>query len=345
MGKPSRRSRLPSMKDVAKQAGVSQTTVSFVVNRVENTNIPEETQARVWQVIAELGYRPNAMARNLRSNRTHTIGFISDVVATTPYAGQIIQGAQDAAWQQGYLLLVVNTGGNQAVKHAAAETLLERRVDGILYATMYHRAVSPPPQVREVPTVLLDCYVEDGSLPSVVPDEVKGGYMAAAALLQKGHKRIGLINNLQPVPAMIGRQAGYRQALDEFGIAFDEALITYQSSDPPGGYAGLQKLMALSTPPTALFCFKDRMAMGAYRYAHENGLRMPADLANIGFDNQELIAPYLEPPLTTMELPHYAMGQWALQHLLTLVEKPETQNGHPPVQQLCECPLIERSSI
>ena len=144
---------------------------------------------------------------------------------------------------------------------------------------------------------------------------------------------------------MIGRQAGYRQALDEFGIAFDEALITYQSSDPPGGYAGLQKLMALPTPPTALFCFNDRMAMGAYRYAHENGLRMPADLAIIGFDNQELIAPYLEPPLTTMELPHYAMGQWALQHLLTLVEKPETQNGHPPVQQLCECPLIERSSI
>ncbi len=333
------------MKDVAKQAGVSQTTVSFVLNHVENANIPAETQSRVWAVIEELGYRPNAMARNLRSNRTHTFGFISDVVATTPFAGQIIQGAQDAAWQQNYLLLVVNTGGDQAVKQAAVDTLLERRVDGILYATMYHRAVFPPPQVREVPTVLLDCYVEDRSLPSVVPDEVNGGYVATIALLQKGHKRIGLINNLQPVPAMVGRQTGYRQALAEFGIAFDETLVTKQSSDPPGGYAGLQKLMALPTPPTALFCFNDRMAMGAYRYAHENNLRIPTDLAVVGFDNQELIAPYLEPPLTTMALPHYAMGQWAVQHLLALIEKPEDQNGHSPVQQLCVCPLIERSSI
>ncbi|MEZ4657164.1 MAG: LacI family DNA-binding transcriptional regulator [Caldilineaceae bacterium] len=165
-------SRPPSMKDVAKLAGVSQTTVSFVLNNVESANISAETQERVLAAIEELSYRPNAMARQLRFNRTHTIGFISDVVATTPFAGRIIQGAQDVAWEQGYLLLVVNTGGNQEVKQAAVETLLERRVDGILYATMWHRAVAPPPQIHEAPTVLLDCFVAERSLPSVTPDEV-----------------------------------------------------------------------------------------------------------------------------------------------------------------------------
>ncbi len=349
MVKPAVRTRAPSMKDVAKRAGVSQTTVSFVINNVETANIPAETQARVWSVIEELGYRPNANARNLRSNRTQTIGFISDVVVTTPFAGQIIQGAQDAAWERNYLLLVVNTGNKRDVELAAIDMLLERRVDGILYATMYHRSVSPPPQIGEAVTVLLDCYVDDGSLPSVVPDEVRGGYEATLAMLKKGHRRIGLINERSPVAAMHGRQAGYKQALAAYGIAYDPALVVYQLTEPSGGRSGVQELMALPEPPTGVFCFNDRTAIGAYRYAQEFGLRIPDDLAVVGFDNQDMSAPYLEPPLTTMQLPHYAMGQWAVQHLLSLIEKPETHNGHPPghppVQHLCECPLIERASI
>ncbi len=345
MEKNKNRNRPPSMKDVAKQAGVSQTTVSFVINQVESANIPPETQERVFAAIDQLRYRPNAMARQLRSNRTQTLGFISDVVATTPFAGKIIQGAQDAAWAQGYLLLVVNTGGDDAVTNAAVETLLERRVDGILYATMYHRVVTPPPQVCEAPTVLLDCFVADRSLPSVAPNEVQGGYEATAALLRKGHTRIGLINDVAPVPAMIGRQQGYRQALTDFGVAYDEQLITQQASDQPGGYAGLEALLALPTAPTALFCFNDRMAMGAYQYARKRGMRIPEDLAVIGFDNQELIAPYLEPPLTTMELPHYGMGQWAVTHLLALIEQADLPSDNSPVQHLYECPLIARASI
>ncbi len=334
-----------SMKDVAKLAGVSQTTVSFVLNKVAGSNISTETQARVWAAIEELGYRPNAMARQLRSSRTHTIGFISDVVATTPFAGQIIQGAQDGAWEHGYLLLVVNTGGNQEVKQAAVNTLLERRVDGILYATMYHRSVDPPTQIREVPTVLLDCYVEDRSLPSVVPDEVNAGRVATNALIRQGHTRIAYSGDIEPIPANSGRFEGYRQALDEAEIPFDSALVTHYPSDQTGGYSSAKILMALAEPPTAIFCFNDRKAMGTYQALAHLGKSIPDDVAIVGFDNQELIAPFLHPPLTTMELPHYEMGQWAIQHLLGLIESPDTQNGHVPVQHFCECPLIERSSI
>ena len=339
------RAKAPSMKDVAKLAGVSQTTVSFVLNSVVNSNISEATQERVWSAIEELGYRPNATARQLRSNRTYTIGFVSDVVATTPFAGQIIQGAQDGAWAQGYLLLVVNTSGNQAMKQAAVNTLLERRVDGILYATMYHRAVSPPPQVREVPTVLLDCFVEDHSLPSVVPDEVMAGYVATESLIQKGHRRIAYGADVEPVPANVGRFKGYKDALAEAGISFDPTLVCHFPSDQIGGYDSAKQLLALADPPTAIFCFNDRKAMGAYRAVRKLGLAVPNDVAIVGFDNQELIAPYLDPPLTTMELPHYAMGEWAIQHLLALIEDPESFAGQPPIQHLCECPLIERSSI
>src|SRR5262249_37293577 len=129
--KPSKRS--PTMLDVAKHAGVSQTTVSFVVNKVLSANIPEETHARVLAAIKKLGYRPNATARSLRSQRSHMFGFLWDEVATTPYAGKIIQGAQDAAWDSKKMLLIVNTDRRTDIESAAIEMLLERQVEGIIY--------------------------------------------------------------------------------------------------------------------------------------------------------------------------------------------------------------------
>ena len=227
-GKAAKRKR-PSMYDVARAAGVSQTTVSFVVNNAPNTNIPPETRDRVWAAVEELGWRPNAMARGLSLQRSHTIGLISDEVATSPHAGKIIQGAQDAAWDDSKMLLVINTGGKPAIESAALEMMLERRVEGIIYATMYHHAVTPPPELAHVPTVLLDCFVDDRSLPSVVPDEVQGGRTAAELLLARGHRRIGFINDVGPIPASFGRLEGYRQALTSFGVPFDRDLDTQWS--------------------------------------------------------------------------------------------------------------------
>ena len=137
------RKRKPIMKDVAKLAGVSQTTVSFVINNNPDIKIPAETKDRVWAAVLELGYRPNIIARGLRSNRTYTIGFISEEIATTPFAVQIVHGAQDQAWESGYIILLINTGGNPEMKEAAINEMHDRKVDGIVYATMYHREVQP----------------------------------------------------------------------------------------------------------------------------------------------------------------------------------------------------------
>jgi LacI family transcriptional regulator len=341
--KSSKKSGRPSMYDVAERAGVSQTTVSFVVNQVSTANIPQETQDRVWAAIEELGYRPNALARGLSSQRTNTIGIISDEIATTPHAGRIIEGAQELAWKHKILLMLINTGRHQEMKRAAVEMMLERRVDGIIYATMYHRPVSPPESLQEVPVVLLDCYAEDRSLPSVVPDEVLGGYTATKHLLEKGHRRIGIINNVDPIPATFGRLEGYKQALAELDLPYDEDLLRTGMSDANGGYDCTLELMQSSNPPTALFCFNDHMAMGAYDALRKLNLSIPGDVAVIGFDNQELIAANLHPGLTTMQLPHYEMGQWAVSTLLDQVENPD---GHQevPVQHTIRCSLVERSS-
>jgi LacI family transcriptional regulator len=329
------------MYDVARVAGVSQTTVSFVVNNVPNINIPQETRDRVWAAVEELGWRPNAMARGLSLQRSHTIGLISDEVAISPHTGKIIQGAQDAAWASNKLLVVLNTSRRAEVEAAAIEMLLERQVEGIIYATMYHRPVTLPPLLTKVPTVLLDCYVEDRSLPSVVPDELQGGRMATEALLQKGHRRIGFINNVDPIPATFGRLEGYKQALAAFDVPFNASLVCSGKSTAEEGYRCAVELMQLPERPTALFCFTDQMAMGAYDAIRQLGLSIPDDVAIIGFDNLELIAAHLRPPLTTMELPHYAMGQWAVQYLLNHVEGSNPE----PVQQTIICPLIERASV
>lgn len=337
---PTSRIKAPSIQDVARAAGVSRTTVSFVINKTPNTNIPLETRERVWAAVEALGWRPNALARGLRLQQSTMIGLISDEIATSSHAGKIIQGAQDAAWDAGKMLLVINTGNNQAIEHAALEMMLARQVEGLIYATMYHRVVEPPSALRQVPSILLDCYVADRSLPSVVPDEVQGARVATEYLLKKGHRRIGFINEVGPLPGMFGRLNGYKQALAAFDVSFDPSLVRSATVIAPEGYRCARELLQLPHPPSALFCYNDSLAMGAYDAARELGCRIPEDVAIIGFDNLEVIAAQLRPPLTTMELPHYAMGQWAVHFLLGQHGPPGTE----PVQQRIPCPLIERGS-
>jgi len=332
------------MQDVATLAGVPRTTASFVINNVEDAGIPQDTRRRVWDAVKQLGYRPNAIAQGLRLAKTHTIGFISDEVATSPFAGEIIHGAQDRAWEDEKLLLLINTGGNRTMKYLAAETLLQRQVEGVIYATMYHREVHPPESMRQVPTVLLDCFVTDASLPSIVPDEVGGGSRATSLLLERGHRRIGFINDSNPVPASVGRLEGYKQALAAHNVLFDESLIIAGESTARGGYDCAIQLMKLPDRPTALFCFNDRMAMGAYDALRNLGLSIPGDVAVVGFDNQEVIAANLYPALTTIELPHYQMGRWAVEELLRLLAQGEPGN-ETPVQYKIDCPLISRDSV
>ena len=337
-------SKKPSQNDVARLARVSRTTVSYVLNGTAST-IPQETQARVLAAAKGLRYRPHGLARGLRRSRTDTFGFISDEIATSPVAGAMIQGAQDAAWKGGIVLLMVNTGRDRAIEARALDIMLERRVDALIFATMRHTVIDPPEQLWEVPTVLLDARDSDESLPSVVPDEVGAAWTAVQTLLKHGHKRIGFINTMEPVPAATERLEGYRLALVNQGIAFDPALVAHcPNALPADGEEATPQLLDLPQPPTAIFCFNDRIAMGAYRAINRRGLRIPDDISVIGFDNQDQIAAWLEPGLTTMQLPHSAMGAWAVEYLMSSIAVPSEADRQPPQRRL-PCPLVERMSV
>jgi LacI family transcriptional regulator len=328
--------------DVARHAGVSQTTVSFVLNNEHTPNIPEETRQRVLDAVAKLGYRPNVLAQSLRMKRSGIFGFVTDEIAITPHAGKIFEGAQDVAWENGKILILVNTKANRVFENTAIDMLLGRQVEGIIYATMFHHPVHLSAALRDTPTVLLDCFVEDRQLPSVVPDEFKGGFTATKYLLDHNHRQIGFMNNIDDIPATTGRLEGYKAALEAYRVPFKPELVYRDESIQEGGYRGAMHLLSLEDRPTALFCFNDRMAMGAYDAIRKLDLRIPEDVAVMGFDNQDIIAAHLYPSLSTMELPHYQMGSWAAQHLVKLLS--ESENGNP-VQHKIECRLVERESV
>jgi LacI family transcriptional regulator len=296
---------------------------------------------RVEASARELRYRPNATAKLLRANRSDAIGFITDEIASTPFAGDIIKGAQEAAWTDGKILVIVNTDKNQTIEESAVEMMLERRVEGIIYAAMYHRAVEPPPNSREAPVILLNCYSEDRSWASVVPDEVSGGRTATEILLSKGHQRVGFINLPLGIPATVGRLEGYKRALEAHDLTFDESLITYGDGTASSGYQRAADLMRFPDPPAALFCGNDQVAMGAYEALKEAGLRIPEDVAVVGFDNQELIATQLRPALSTVALPHYEMGRWAVNYLIEQAQHGEIK----PLQHTIACPYVGRESV
>lgn len=336
--------RKPSQKDVARLAGVSRTTVSYVLNGTDS-NISDQTQARVLAAAERLRYRPDGLARGLRRSRTDTFGFISDEIATTAAAGAMIQGAQDAAWKSGIVLLLVNTGRDREIEARALDIMLERRVDALIFATMRHQVIDPAEQFWEVPTVLLDARDVDQSLPSVVPDEVGGARTAVQTLLKHGHQRIGFINTMERVPAATERLEGYRLALLNLGIAFDPSLVAYcPHGFPADGEEAARRLLDLPQPPTAIFCFNDRIAMGAYRAIGKRGLRIPDDISVIGFDNEDQVGAWLEPGLTTMQLPHYEMGRWAVEYLMSSGAVPSETDREPPQRRL-PCPLVERMSV
>lgn len=332
-----------TIQEIARRAGVGVGTVSRVLN--DSPNVSEATRASVRRIMAELNYRPKMAAKTLRTRRSGSLAFITDEIASTPYAVDTIRGAQDTAWQHGLILLTVNTNNNQQLLEAAIDAMLDRQVNGLIFATFFHRLVTVPASMYRLPTVLVDCYVEDRSLPSVVPDEVQGGQAATEVLVQQGHRRIGLINNDELQPARLGREEGYRRALAAANIPFDPQLITYQGSSPEAGYAGVKALMALPEPPTAIFCFNDRAAMGAYDALRKLHLRVPQDIAIVSFDNQTLIAANLHPGLTTMQLPHYEMGAWAVDYLLGVAQAsaPAVSVSAPPQVKL-PCPLVLRES-
>jgi LacI family transcriptional regulator len=332
------------IKDVAAAAGVSTATASY--SFTGRGRVSEATRARVLQVASQLGYVPNHLARGLRRQRSETVALIGDDIVTTPWAVRMIGGAQDAVKAHGSLLLIVSTGGDPDLEQREVNMLRERRVDGVIYASMYHRVVTVPPELKSTAVILLDATCADDSLPSVVPDEEAGARAAMGELLAAGHRRIGFINNEDDIPASRGRLRGVYQAAAEAGLHRDDVAVVNGPATPEGGYRGAIELLRRSRRPTGIFCFSDRIAVGCYHAAADRRLSIPADLSVVGFDDVTLIAETLRPNLTTVSLPHYEMGVWAVDQLYSRlnVGAPEKGGGDIPHEQI-EGSVVRRRSV
>ena len=333
--------RRPRLKEVAALAGVSATTASVVLNdRRDGIRVSEETRERVRQAAQKLGYLPNVVARSLRTQSSFTIGFLSNQVTTTPFAVTMLAAAEEAAADRGHLLFVVSIedgAGNQA-EHRAVSLLQQQPVAGFVYACMLRQSLDPPAWLPPG-AIMLNCQDSSGRFTSVVPGDYQGAYDAVTELIRHGHRRIAYLDDeLHPL-ASHERRAGYQAALADHGLTPDPRL---HLDVYPGAEGGMRLGQLLELPdedrPTAVFCFHDRMAMGAYRAARYHGLRIPEDISVMGFDDQLYIASDLDPPLTTVRLPHPELGRLAIDMIFGDAEP-------TPGLTTVPCELIRRQSV
>lgn len=333
-----------SIKDVARVAGVSDKTVSRVVNG--EPNVTADTIEKVQLAIADLGYIPNLAARSIRSNRTNIIGIITDFISTTPYSGDIVRGVQDWAGANGRTVLLANTDGDPNREANIWRTFKAHRIDGVLYVAMYHRVVVPAAGEVSIPTVLVNSHPEDGYVyPSIEPDDFGGSYDLTQHLISLGHRRIGYIR-LNPL--LLGanqRLEAFLAAAQAGGIPASDLVIRLGMEGPIGretNYVYREALDILSLPdrPTALVCGNDEMALQAYLAALSLGLRVPDDITIVGFDDFRTVSLGLKPELTTVALPYYDLGWQGADMLDQLVQGTGSENE----RRILKCLVVPRRS-
>ena len=327
-----------TLADVAQLSGLSTTTVSMVLNDRPNTRLSKDAAERVRAAAAKLNYRPNPAARGLRLGKTRTVGFISDEVTITRYASAMIRGLMEEAEKRDHTVLISESGRRTDRIASALDLMLDRQADGIVFGLMGAKQIEVPAVSIEVPVVLVNGRSASG-LPCVLPDEFQAGYDAAHYLLARGHHRIGFIGRseglLDPLLSVTiaARYAGLDAAMSEAGVAFAHQ-VDGRLWEPDFGYRGAQEILdAVSV--TAIIAANDRVAFGVYQAAQERGVRIPDDLSVVSFDD-EYLASYLRPQLTTMQIPYLEMGRTAMQLVL---------DGDAPPQTLVQMPIQERLSV
>ncbi|MGL1955715.1 MAG: LacI family DNA-binding transcriptional regulator [Colwellia sp.] len=308
-----------TIKQVAAHAGVSFKTVSRVVNK--DPTVKKINREKIEHSIKTLGYRPNRAASLTRRKKSDIFGLIADELLSTPYTFDIISGAQDLAWKHNKELMVLNVnekryGGEKAVEH-----LFEHRVEGIIYASMFHRELDIPNELLKIPTVLVNCNTSKNNLPSVIPDEVNAAEVLTNKLLSKGYKRIAFLNLNENIIAAQGRRQGVINAFKQSNLAMKNLYIESVILETEEGEKSITReatRRVINTfEPDAIICGQDPMAAEVYFILQAMGYKVKDDIGIASFDNWEPIPSLLHPTLSTMALPHYKMGQWAMNYLLT----------------------------
>jgi len=302
-----------SIKDIAKVAGVSPSTVSRALS--DHPRISLETKERIRRLATEMGYSPSAVARSLVTQRTSIIG-LAVAWVSDPFLAQVVRGIEDTALEHGYTVILSSFYGEPDREKEVLSTFRERRVDGIIiksscFDTYPHSLLSQ----FGLPIVLIN---RPEYIYSVSTNNLHGGRLATEYLLDLGHSRIGYIAAEIGRRTNLDRLKAYKEALQGRGIAFEPTLVAMGDGYARGGKEAMCRLLTLPSPPTAVFCYNDLTAIGAALAVREAGLQVPDDISLVGFDDIELTT-YCHPPLTTFRQPAYELGRRAMEMVLALM--------------------------
>ena len=327
------------MKDVARLAGVSTSTVSHVINN--NRFVSEQVRDRVEQAIRELNYAPSALARSLKIKQTRTIGMLL-TASSNPFYSEVVRGVENSCYERGYSLILCNTEGDEERMNRSLETLMQKRVDGLLMMCTETHLPSADILNRypSVPMVMMDWAPFEGRGDIIQDNALLGGELATQYLIDRGYTRIACIAGpLDKTPARL-RLDGFHQAMAASGLAVPPGYVVDGDFEFQGGFNAMNQLLALDPPPQAVFTSNDAMAVGVYHALYQAGLRVPQDMAVMGYDNSEL-ARYLTPPLSTIHQPKDELGELAIDTLIHRMSDPDASQ-----QTLVLTPeLVERGSV
>jgi len=302
-----------TMRDVAREVGVSVNTVSRALAGKPDVN--PQTRARVLEVAERLGYRPNRLARGLRSNKTGTIGVIVTDIAN-PFFGALVKGVEKAARARDYSIILQDTDEDYEREKEAIQVMLAERVDGLLITPVQTRTETIE-ELKEcgLPFVLLGRHFDDIETDYVVTDDVEGGFLATEHLIKLGHRRIAMINGPLHISSAKERFQGYRKALDRSGVKLDESIVSSGAITMDDGYRVSKSLLTRRNRPTAIFAYSDFVAFGVMKAVREVGFHLPDDVAVVGYDDVQLSS-CLEVPLTTVRIPTEELGRKATELLV-----------------------------
>ena len=329
---------MATIKEVAKHARVSVATVSRVVNN--SGYVSADLRERVEQAMYTLNYKPSALARSLRRQETHTIGVLVPEL-TQPFFGTLVFAMEKTLFEGDYRTLMCSSEENAVKEAAYIDILLRQRVDGVIFVPTGQAGDGMGRLLQaDIPVVLIDRDLPGHPISRVLSDNFGGAYLGAKHLLELGHRRIGLIGGPVYSQSTIDRTNGAQQALRDFGIEPDPALLIIESlPEVELGYRSAIKLMHMPDAPTAIFAETDVIAVGVLHAAAQLGLKVPDDLSVMGFDDIPL-ASYVIPELTTVAQPIYGMGQTAVEILMRRLGNPD----HPLEKITLDTQLVIRNS-
>ncbi len=306
---------MSTIQDVATRAKVSITTVSRVINNNPH-RVSRVTRERVLKTIKEMDYRPNALAQGLINKRTMTIGVIIPDISN-PYYAEIVRGIQDMADEEGYAVFLQNTDRRQERIIQYIHLFREKRVDGIIFSGGIIHGYEPLSALREFSQKVVVIGRHEVDFPAIRVDNIGGATLAIQHLVDLGHQRICFINGPEMSTTSEDRLQGFKNAIAQNGIPFEDGMVKRGNLTPESGYQVARELLEMPDRPTAVFASNDLMAFGAVHAAGDLGLSVPRDLAVIGFDNI-LLSSYFNPTLTTVEIPMYKLGTAAMKMIVNV---------------------------